>query len=462
MKARSAVMAVVAAALGGCSYLPSLVSMRTPHNQDFVLPRGAAMHDITTPFDEALSCLHTRIPRDVFFSVGQIGDTTGKEQYADGGTGKLVTQGAGDMVQSALFRAGVSVVNRRDPNIPLAEQNWGIRQINQQIPTDFFISGSITSLDFLPGSGAEVKVAGVGPRYRQNRILVGLDLALTNAHTGRVVANVPLQKQLFAEELGFSAGRFFGDTLTDVEVGGMEREALQFTLRQMLSFATLHLLGQILPQDEFAECSALVAPMDAALSTGEVLRVPAGNPAALAEARAMGGTARKALADQMARAMQPPGQPPGMPAMVPGPAAVQPQAATAPAQPQAEIPAAAREMGNNATSYAARAIAAAERVRSEPTLEGAEKAANEAAQFMALAVQSLRQAAEMGLTGAEGDAAATLVEKAIMAAEAAQKLFNDRKAAEGGGAAAPAPAPAAPEPDAPIDDRDKRAGGAQP
>lgn len=446
-------MALIAVSLAGCS---QLVSMRTPHDQDFVVPKGAAMQDITTPFDDALSCLQTRIPRDVFFSVGQIGDSTGKEQYADGGTGKLVTQGAGDMVQSALFRAGVSVVNRRDPNIPLAEQNWGIRQISNQIPTDFFISGSITSLDFLPGSGAEVTLAGLGPRYRQNRILVGLDLALTNAHTGRVVANVPLQKQLFAEEIGFTAGRFFGEVLTDVEIGGMEREALQFTLRQMLSYATLQLLGQILPERDFAPCNDKVAPMDAALSNGAALRLPSGNPAALSEAREMGGTARRMLAEQASQAGAP-GQ--GQPQQ--GQSAPQAQGASIPAQPQAEVPAAAREMGNNATSYAARAIAAAERVRSEPDLAGAEKAATEAAQFMALAVQALRQAAELGLTGAEGDAAATLVEKAIMAAEAAQKIFNDRKTAEGGGATIPVPAPA-PAPTAPIDDRDKRAGGAQP
>ena len=32
-------------------------------------------------------------------------------------SGKFVTQGAGDIVQSALFQAGTTVVNRRDPRI---------------------------------------------------------------------------------------------------------------------------------------------------------------------------------------------------------------------------------------------------------------------------------------------------------------------------------------------------------
>ena len=454
-------MALLAFSLAGCAQLQIVQSMRTSHDKDVALPRGAAMRDITTPFDDALSCLKDRIPQDVFFSVGQIGDSTGKEQYADSGTGKLVTQGAGDMVQSALFRAGVSVVNRRDPNIPLAEQNWGIRQISRQIPTDFFVSGSITSLDFLPGSGVEVQLAGMGPRYRQNRILVGLDLALTNAHTGRVVANVPLQKQLFAEEIGFTAGRFFGEVLTDIDVGGMEREALQYTLRQMLSYATLQLLGQILPASDFAACNAKVAPMDAALSSGDALRLPSGDPGALTEAREMGNAARAALAEQAAAGGPPQGGAPGGGARM----------ANAPAgQAPAEIPAPAREMGNNATSYAARAIAAAERAVAEPDLEQAGKAADEAAQFMALAVQALRQAAQMGLSGPEGDAAATLVEKAISAAEAAQRILNERRQKEAPATATPgaAPAPAAPQGtapaqgSAPLTDQDKRAGGAQP
>jgi curli biogenesis system outer membrane secretion channel CsgG len=431
----------VAGTLAGC--VPAQ-SMRTAQDVNMAMPHGPAMEDITTPFDEALSCLRNKIPSDVFFSVGQIGDTTGKEQYADGGTGKLVTQGAGDMVQSALFRAGVSVVNRRDPNIPLAEQSWGLRATSHQIPTDFFVSGSITSLDFIPGAGAEVTIAGIGPRYRQNRILVGLDLALTNAHTGRVVANVPLQKQLFAEEIGFSANRFVSEVLTEVEFGGMEREALQFTLRQMLSYASLQLIGQILPSGEFAPCNALVAPMDAALSEGASLSLPPGNPNALAEARQMGGEIRDLLAAQQPHSAA--GAGPGV-AVAPAAAATQ-----APSSPEAIA------MGNNATTFAAQAIAAGERVPTLTDLAAADAAANDAARFMALAVQALQQAAALGLGGPEGDAAATLVEKAIRVAEAVQRMVADRKAAE-----APQPlAPTAAAPTAPLMDQDIRAGGAQP
>ncbi len=91
-------------------------------------------------------------------------------------------------------------------------------------------------------------------------------------------------------------------------------------------------------------------------------------------------------------------------------------------------------------------------------LAAADAAANDAARFMALAVQALQQAAAPCLGGPEGDAAATLVEKAIRVAEAVQRMVADRKAAE-----APQPlAPTAAAPTAPLMDQDIRAGGAQP
>ena len=96
----------------------------------------------------------------ITFSVGAILDQTGKEQLSDGGNGKFVTQGAGDIVQSALFRAGTTVLNRRDPRIMETEVKWGIRDGRRIVPTNFYITGSINSLDFLPGGGFDVKVAG--------------------------------------------------------------------------------------------------------------------------------------------------------------------------------------------------------------------------------------------------------------------------------------------------------------
>jgi hypothetical protein len=332
----------------------------------------------------------------------------------------------------------VRVVNRRDPNIPIAESNWGLRNMGSQTPADFFISGSINSLDWIPGGGASVKIAGVGPEYRQTRILIGMDLALTNSYNGEVIANIPLQKQIFANETGIGAGRFFGSTLVDVDAGAMQREALHYALRQMLSYATLDLLAQVIDPATAQDCLSKINSADA-----ELMQLP--------ERPAKGK--KRTLDAMIAEAA-------ATPAMPPAGAAPQ-QAAPAPAgavEVQPNSPDALR-LANEATTYAARAIAAAEdSVRSE-TYDHAAGLVNNSLSFVQMAVKSLREAAAAGLSGPAGDAAATLVQQAALAAQEAQKQVLARPDAK----PAPAAAPAAPAPPAagpsPVTPQDKRLGG---
>ena len=258
---RTLLGALLLALLSACAGTGQLA--RVDIATDEPLVKGPAVMDVVTPFDNALSCLDGRINKEnLRFSVGAILDATGKEQVTDGGSGKFVTQGAGDIVQSALFMAGATVVNRRDPRIIDNEVRWGLLDAKKQSATTFFITGSINSLDFLPGSGFDVQIAGLGPRYRQQRILVGLDLSLTEASTGRIVANVPLQKQVVSTEDGFGVGRFFGQTLVSADFGGKQREALNLVLRQMLSLATFELLTQVMKPSAYGDCMAMVEAVD--------------------------------------------------------------------------------------------------------------------------------------------------------------------------------------------------------
>ncbi len=249
------------------------VGIAVPLEANEPLVKGPAMMDVVTPFDRALACLDGRINKDVLrFSVGSVIDATGKEQVTDGGSGKFISQGAGDIVQSALFLAGASVVNRRDPRIIDNEVKWGLLDIKKQAVSTFFITGSINSLDFLPGSGFDVQIAGLGPRYRQNRILVGLDLSLTETQTGRILSNVSLQKQVVASEDGFGIGRFFGKSLLSVDIGGKEREALNLVLRQMLNLATFELLTQMMNPAKYEDCMKLVEVVDGVIDNSRSSR----------------------------------------------------------------------------------------------------------------------------------------------------------------------------------------------
>ena len=240
--------------LTGCTGLAS------SNKKPVTLVQGPPITDIFTPFDMALSCLKGQLRHDVNFSVGAILDQTGKDLVTDGGTGKMVTQGAGDMVQSALFQAGVSLLNRRDPRIIESEAKWGIRDSKNIQASDYYVTGSINSLDFIPGGGLDMQIAGVGPSYSQTRIMVGLDLSLTDTRTSRVVANVSLQKQIVAQDYGINAGRFAGHTLLNIQIGKGEREATNFALRQMLNLATFELLSQVIPPNAFEGCRTVIPP----------------------------------------------------------------------------------------------------------------------------------------------------------------------------------------------------------
>lgn len=396
---------------------------------------GPPISDVQTGFDEALGCLRGKIPNGVVFAVGSVTDSTGKENFSEGGAGKYVTQGAGEVVQSALFRAGVSVVNRRDSSITINEANWGIRDIKRQVPVNFYISGSINSLDFIPGGGGIATVAGIGPRYKQSRILVALDLSLTDAYTGRVVASVPLQKQIYTSEMGVGLNNFFGTTLVQLDAGGMRREALHFALRQMLNLASFELLGQIMEPEVYAACRGRISE-----GVGSVAHSGTADPDALAQA--MNG---EQYAPDLA-----------IPISMPDPPApeVQPEAtaaaATAPAAPAAPAPATTGPvevtksrgelLGEKANQAATMAIKAARDSEAAPDQPTAIKKAAESLQLANLALLALKEAAAAGFGGDEGEVAAVVVQQALKAAQSAGTAAATRVKEP---AAPPAPDPAA-------------------
>lgn len=240
--------------------LCSVLSACAPASSDMNLVQGPAIIDVVTPFDGALACLDGKIDKRMGFAVGNIPDGTGRESYNGEGAGKFVTQSGGDIVQSALFKTGVKVINRRDMGTAALEAQWGIRDLRTQQNAHFAITGSINSLDFIPGAGAFVNVGGIGARYRQNRILVGLDLAMTNVATGQIVSNIALKKQIVADEGGIFGSAFTDNQLVDSDIGGARREALNDALRTMLQLATLELLLQLMPPAKYNECVSLIDP----------------------------------------------------------------------------------------------------------------------------------------------------------------------------------------------------------
>ena len=272
---------------------------------------------------------------------------------------------------------------------------------------------------------------------------MGIDLALTSAHDGRIVANSSIQKQLYAKETGFGIGRFVNDTLVYAEIGGSEREALHHTLRQILSYAAFDLIAQVSPEGDVAPCLVEIE------ASGRVLQndrpQPTGDGSAFKAAMTAARDAREAL-NPAAQAQAP-----------------ERAAASGPVYKHSKK---AAQLANTATSHAARAISSADSVLSAKDAKEAAEFADAALQSMNLAIQSLRAAANEGLGGPDGDAAATLVEKAIASAQAAQKMAADMALEENNAAASapavvPAPAPETQQ-GLPVSPDDKRQGGMNP
>ena len=439
----------------GCSPSPGFLAFSS---QNAALPEGPPIADVQTGFDEALSCLRGKIPSNVVFAVGQVTDATGKENFSEGGAGKYVTQGAGEIVQSALFRAGVSVVNRRDSSITINEANWGIRDIKRQVPVNFYISGSINSLDFIPGGGGIATVGGIGPRYRQSRILIALDLSLTDAYTGRVVASVPLQKQIFTSELGIGINSFFGTTLVQLDAGGMHREALNFALRQMLHLASFELLGQIMEPGVYANCRTRIGD-----GVGTVSHSGTADPEALSAAL-RGAPDAPDLVVPVAMAEPPaPTEASAPPAEAPVAPTAAPPAAPPATQPPVDAPLTrAQLLGKKANEAATLAIKAARDSESAPDRQTAVQKAADALQLANLSLLALKEAAAAGFGGDDGEVAAVVVQQALKAAQAAGAAAaarTDTPPVAGQGPVAP---PAMPDPARKAAEAEAKPGAAKP
>jgi hypothetical protein len=85
-----------------------------------------------------------------------------------------------------------------------------------------------------------------------------------------------------------------------------------------------------------------------------------------------------------------------------------------------------KELANHVMVFGARAVAAAEEALASDSTEVAAQKGAEATQLLRGAVQILQRAAELGLDGPAGDAAAMVVERAMTVVEEAQADLSQR------------------------------------
>lgn len=231
----------------------SACTATTPATENVTRVVGPPVSNVTTPYDEVLACARDELAAVDAKTIGVsvIRDGTGQESYSEGGNGKYVTQEAGVIMQSAWYKMQPgATVNRQDNSVSQFENQLG-RTLEIRA-TDAYVGGAITTIDFVPGGGFDIGVAGVGVKARQYRMAVGMNLSVTDTMTSEILADSAVFKEIVAFDTGFGIGRFFGDTLVTVDIGGQEREAVGFATREMLKYAAFDLATQVydMPMDK--------------------------------------------------------------------------------------------------------------------------------------------------------------------------------------------------------------------
>lgn len=256
-----AIASTIMFAVTGCSALSPY-----PDNQvetEFPKLAGMPLSHNHTPYSPALACLAEESATNTQYlnqyrhsiAVGQLKDLTGKYDYANGGY--KITQGASDMMMSALFKTqAYRIVDRNSMEITelersLASQqlirefdlndNQRLRQITagEVIGSDYKIIGSINELNYdVHSDGVQAGVSGIGASVRRYVADVGIDLFLVDTKTTQVIDYVSVKKQLVGFETRHGIYRFFGNELFDISLGEKKQEPIQLAVRSALERAT--------------------------------------------------------------------------------------------------------------------------------------------------------------------------------------------------------------------------------
>ncbi len=214
-----------------------------------------------TPYSQCLRKLQTVAADNLpVFAVGEVADKTGQIAYYDK-SGASVTQGAAEMVMSALYKTGKAhLVERYDLRIPLAEvklaeQNRLNRPVSAfgQLPsTDFIIVGALTELNYnIVTGGVGLRVAGIGAGARMAVVNVALDLRVINTKNWAVSYVSSLQKQIYGYEVDADIFRFFDTTFVELQAGHVRNEPLQLGVRSVAEMAVYQIMTDFLrlPRD---------------------------------------------------------------------------------------------------------------------------------------------------------------------------------------------------------------------
>jgi curli biogenesis system outer membrane secretion channel CsgG len=268
-----AAAAMIAVTLSGCATMDggSMASLaKNGPSTKAIAQHASAVVTITGPYDAAKQCI-AKIPevKTLTIAVGDIKDDTGKVNVTDGGTGSFIGNGASNMFNATLASLGVKLedlspeyrqtidwMNSKGAGMIEGTDTHGKKVLvaNVLLP-QLMLLGSVTSLDFLPGTSAEATLFGIGPKTRAYSALGAMKVRLVTlpngkAPGGQVLATSAPSKQFAAVEnsLGFSSfvGAGPGVTYASFDITSGQREPMQYTLGYLADYAAVDMIGTLL------------------------------------------------------------------------------------------------------------------------------------------------------------------------------------------------------------------------
>lgn len=274
-----AAAALSALTLGACASTSvptnnAVTASAMPTEQPVTYVRGSAPFEIPSMMQPGFDCLSqefTQRATPIRIGVSRITDTTGKISYEAAQGGTIVTQGGSEMVISALGNInGVRQVQRLDTSILTVELEMAKQRLlrqdgaegnvlplysGQYLPTDYYISGSITSAEGnIRSGGSGVTINGIGYTGRYFIMSITTDLALTDSRTGEIVSTSSGTKQIKGYETNTGSFTFFGDYLVDIQLGEKNQEGLQLGVRTALEYDLVKMLPFAIQSTEPRRC----------------------------------------------------------------------------------------------------------------------------------------------------------------------------------------------------------------
>lgn len=187
-----------------------------------------------------------------------IEDKTGQNKVEGGAVSRVVSQGATEMLISALVRSRQFVVlDRVRFNDVIQEQNLQTSgrllpgtgpEIGKMVGADYILSGAVTEYQVdMETGGLGLVIAGKGGSTEYARATTAIDLRLTDVATGEVVWAESLRGEIFGEKVGLQVFSFLGKNIVEFETGEGMQEVVNLVLRTLLEEAVFKLVQHLDP-----------------------------------------------------------------------------------------------------------------------------------------------------------------------------------------------------------------------